>query len=461
MPATLIITRPAFTDADSIPDTTFNGVTIISAIVPDATPGSEGVVRLAGDLTGGASAPQLAASGVTAGTYGATALKVTTFTVDAKGRLIAASERDLPLPDAAAATKGIVQLAGDLTGTAAAPVLVTSGVVARSYATSDQVLEIAADAAALAALVVNSGEVLRRIVRLTSTGEYFLAIALGSGADKWQLQTPTTTGLLTLCQLTVDAKGRVTSALERTIIIPEAGAAINGLVRLAGDLTGTAAAPVLTATGAVAGTYGSGSSVPVFTIDAKGRITDATSAPVIPPAGLPSAWVQFDGNSTASHRVCAYARASNVITVTDAAHTWRVGDRVSCDFTTGGATDGLYTVEAVSANKWTFTLAGANTGGNVTLEVYPVRNIRNVHSVVKDRRFASASYWVNFTTALGNDTFLVNAMGDNFDGISIVTLNQSAGVRAQDTRGVSLRSVARSDGSASAPVNASVVIFGG
>lgn len=106
MPATLIITRPAFGDADSIPATTFNAVTILSAIIPDATSVGEGVVRLAGDLTGGASAPQLVASGVAAGSYGTTGENLVSITVDAKGRVTSLANRALPASGVTAGTYG-------------------------------------------------------------------------------------------------------------------------------------------------------------------------------------------------------------------------------------------------------------------------------------------------------------------------------------------------------------------
>lgn len=96
MPAPIIITRPAFTDVDSIPATVFNGVTIRDATVPDATAGAEGVMRLAGDLTGGANSPQLITSGVVAGTYGDSGDNIPQFTVDAKGRITSAANRQMP-----------------------------------------------------------------------------------------------------------------------------------------------------------------------------------------------------------------------------------------------------------------------------------------------------------------------------------------------------------------------------
>jgi microcystin-dependent protein len=56
--------------------------------------------------------------------------------------------------------------------------------------------------------------------------------------------------------------------------VPDAEAGAYGVMRLAGDLTGTAASPQLTATGATAGSYGVNVlAIPQLTVDAKGRIT--------------------------------------------------------------------------------------------------------------------------------------------------------------------------------------------
>ena len=99
MSAPIIFTRPTFSNNDSLSADAFNALTVVSGIVPDAEAGAYGVLRLAGDLTGNAASPALTLSGVTAGTYGATgdatSLKVPTLTVDAKGRVTAASERAL------------------------------------------------------------------------------------------------------------------------------------------------------------------------------------------------------------------------------------------------------------------------------------------------------------------------------------------------------------------------------
>jgi microcystin-dependent protein len=95
MPATITFTRPSFGENDTLPPSAFNACTVLSGTVPDAEAGAYGVMRLAGDLTGSASAPQLTATGATAGSYGVNVLNIPQLTVDAKGRITAVADRAL------------------------------------------------------------------------------------------------------------------------------------------------------------------------------------------------------------------------------------------------------------------------------------------------------------------------------------------------------------------------------
>ena len=115
----------------------------------------------------------------------------------------------------------------------------------------------------------------------------------------------------TIPQITVDAKGRVTSVSSISVnfssqTVAQADKLTNGkTIAITGDLAYTSppfdgfsnvtATGTLANTGVTANTYGSGSQVPVFDVDSKGRITSVTNTSI---TGINASSVAAAGSNT-------------------------------------------------------------------------------------------------------------------------------------------------------------------
>jgi hypothetical protein len=117
------------------------------------------------------------------------------------------------------------------------------------------------------------------------------------------------------------------------------------------------------------------------------------------------AWVRFDG-TTNNDLSGTYSRTGTTVTVTATDHGHLVGHLVYCDFTTGSATDGVFTILTVpDANTFTFTHgASGSTSGNVTLLRKTIVASANVQTVVQTQS-TGGQYAINFATLFADANY--------------------------------------------------------
>jgi hypothetical protein len=232
--------------------------TVISSGVPDATTLATGKIQLAGDLGGTATSPtvpglaQKESLGNKSTSVATDATSNTKYpSVKAVKDYVDQATTGATVVDADASTKGKIQLAGDLGGTAAVP---TVPGLAQKEDVGNKSISVATDATSNTKYP--SVKAVKDYVDLATTG-VALQASLNNKAD---LNSPVFTGTPSLPSGTTgvtQTSGNSTTALATTAFVQtamtsatvvDANTSTKGKIQLAGDLGGTgtnAAAPVI------------------------------------------------------------------------------------------------------------------------------------------------------------------------------------------------------------------------
>ena len=306
------------------------------------------------------------------------------------------------IADADATTKGKIQLAGDLTGTAALPEVasnaITTSKLANASVTSTKIVDgtiLNVDVATNAAIAFSKLNIAKSDIEglgipgsdtnttytagtgVTLTGTTFsigqnvgtTAAPIFAKVNKVTIIEPTTSATLTI----VDGK-TLTASDDANVSGTNTG---DQTISLTGDITGSGTGSFGTSlanSGVTAGTYGSSTAVPSITVDAKGRITNASATTIsgVSPIGS----TLSDGNIIVGNgsNVAASVPVSGDVTITNAGVTSIGNNKVitnmiaNSNVTTAKlADDAVTTIKINDANITTAKLAAnAVTSSKIT-----------------------------------------------------------------------------------------------
>ena len=285
----------------------------------------------------------LSNSGVVAGTYGSSTT-VPVFAVDSKGRVTSVTNTSVNFSTATVlnadklTTARNIAITGDLswnvnfdgsTNVTSVGTLANSGVAANTYGSSTTIPVFAVDAKGRITSVTNTGvnfgaatvlnaNKLSTARNIAITGDLSWNVNFDGSTNVTSVGTLSNSGVTggtygsstTVPVFTVDAKGRITSVTNTSVNFTTA-TVLNAdklttprNIAITGDLswsvtfdgsTNVTNVGTLSNSGVAANTYGSSTTVPVFTVDAKGRITSVTNTGI---TGINAASVSAAGANT-------------------------------------------------------------------------------------------------------------------------------------------------------------------
>ena len=406
----------------------------------------------------------LATTGVTSTTYGSTTT-IPQIAVDAKGRITSASSVSVNFTAATVAqadkltTGRTIAITGDLTYTSpsfdgttnvtATGTLASTGVSANTYGSTTTIPQIAVDAkgriiSASSVSVNFSSQTVASADKLTTgrtiaiTGDLtYTSPSFDGTANITATSTLANTGVsantygstTTIPQIVVDAKGRITSASSVGVnftaaTVAQADKLTTGrTIAITGDLTYTSpsfdgttnvtATGTLASTGVSANTYGSGSQVPVFAVDSKGRITSVTNTSI---TGINASSVAAAGSNTQIQFNDSNVFAGNAnLTFNKLTNTFATSSITANSITIAGDGSALYGPNST----WAQYLRVGGNGNADTTNASVVTTNGNLHLDAKNGAFATyINYYkgtsgVNFGNGAGATVGSVDSSGNS------------------------------------------------
>ena len=322
---------------------------------------------------GGINTSQLAASGVTAGTYG-TATDIPVFTVDSTGRVMAATTIPATISGYVPVTREVIAGTG-LTGGGPLNANVTlnaslsdatpsTGFQSGSAGTSTSIsrsdhkhprVDLSSDDQVTNILGLSHGGTARSLVPNAGA-------IIWSGADGLYVGTAGTAGQVLI------SGGTGAPTWGTALVLSDQAAN----VVFAGPTSGAAASPTfrslvnadLPASGVAANTYGSSTAIPILTVNSQGVVTSATTTSFSGGGGV---------NSGTAGQLTYYASTGATVsgnanaTISSGALTLGVAGTAAGSLLLSGSTSGAVTVKsAAAAGTWSLTLpTTAGTNGYV------------------------------------------------------------------------------------------------
>jgi hypothetical protein len=279
------ITPGTYGSSTQVPQITFDetGKVIGASNIPIAFPSSS-INVTSTDLTMSGSTgtnitnATLVPTGVNAGTYGSST-DIPQITVDSKGRITSASNVSIP-SNSISVTGSDLTMSGSTGTDITNATLVDTGVTVGTYGSGATIPQITIDSKGRITSATSVG--VAGSISVTG-GDLTMSGTTGSDITNATLTNTGVTagtygGGATIPQITIDSKGRITSA---TSVGVAGSISVTGSdLTMSGTTGSTITNATLTNTGVTAGTYGNGATIPQITVDSKGRITKVTSVGV-------------------------------------------------------------------------------------------------------------------------------------------------------------------------------------